>query len=356
MTRTLRPLRTTRLLSGAAAVALVSLSLAGCAETGGSDPKKLTVSTFGFGADQFEKTVVEPFEKKTGIKVTVETGANADRLTKLRVNKANPTTDVVMITDLFAAMGQKQGLFEKIDPKKIPNLAKIHDFARSTDGYGPAYTYQLLGTLYRTDRFAEPPTMKDLWDAEHKGKVAVPDMSTSAGMPFLEAVSATYGTGPKDSDAGFEKLSDLKPNVLKYFNRSTELVSLLERGEVDMAPGLDLFAVDPVKSGKPLAWAPFDKGRYVAANTAQIVKGSGNKAGAEKFIDYLLSADVQEKAAATFDDKPVNKDAELPESIAKVSGKAASDPAAAGFTSLDLDYAVAHNDEWVDRFQREVSG
>lgn len=349
-------MRTTRLIGGAAAAALVSLSLSGCAQSADADPKKLTVSTFGFGADQFEKTVVKPFEKKTGIDVTVEAGANADRLTKLRVNKADPTVDVVMISDLFAAMGQKQGLFDKIDPKKVPNVSKIYDFAKSTDGYGPAYTYQLLGMLYRTDKFTQPPTLKDLWDAKHKGKVAVPDLSTSAGAPFLQATAATYGSGPKDTDTAFKKLSALKPNVLKFFNRSTELVSLLDRGEVDMAPGLDLFAVDPAKAGKPIGWAPFDKGRYVAANTAQIVKGGKNKAGAEKFINYLLSADVQEKAAASFSDKPVNKDAKVPAAITKVSGKAASDPSAAGFTSPDLGYAVDHNDEWVDRFQREVSG
>ncbi|WP_033319769.1 ABC transporter substrate-binding protein [Streptomyces yerevanensis] len=349
-------IRTTRLTTGVTVASLVAFALSGCAESAAADPKKLTVSTFGFGADRFEEAVVKPFEKKTGIDVTVETGANADRLTKLRVNKTDPTVDVVMISDLFAAMGQKQGLFDKVDPAKVPNMAKTYDFARSEDGYGPAYTYQLLGMLYRTDRFEQPPTLQDLWDAKHKGKVAVPDMSTSAGAPFLQAASATYGSGPKDTDTGFKKLSDLKPNVLKFFSRSTELVSLLDRGEVEMAPGLDLFAVDPAKAGKPIGWAPFDKGRYVAANTAQIVKGGKNKTGAEKFIDYLLSADVQEQAAASFNDKPVNQDAEVPATISEVAGKAASDPAAAGFASPDLAYSVEHNDEWVDRFQREVSG
>lgn len=349
-------IRTARLTTGALAASLIAFTLSGCAESAKADPKKLTVSTFGFGADRFEETVIKPFEKKTGIDVTLETGANADRLTKLRVNKNDPTVDVVMISDLFAAMGQKQGLFDKVDPEKVPNMAKIYDFAKSQDGYGPAYTYQLLGMLYRTDKVKQPPTVQTLWDAKYKGKVAVPDLSTSAGVPFLQAVSATYGSGPKDTDTGFKKLSDLKPNVLKFFNRSTELVSLLDRGEVEMAPGLDLFAVDPAKAGKPIGWVPFDKGRYVAANTAQIVKGAKNKAGAEKFLDYLLSADVQEKAAASFSDKPVNKDAKVPAAITKVSGEAASDPAAAGFTSPDLKYSVEHNDAWVDRFQREVSG
>ncbi|GAA2431525.1 ABC transporter substrate-binding protein [Actinomadura vinacea] len=341
-----------------AAAALAAVALTGCAESAGSDPKKLTVSTFGFGADRFQKTVVEPFEKQTGIDVVVETGANADRLTKLRINRANPAADVVMITDLYAAIGQKQGLFDKVDPAKVPNLAKLYDFAKSKEGYGPSYTYQLLGMLYRTDRFKQPPAVKDLWGAEHKGKIALPDMSTSAGAPFLQSTAATYGSGPQDSAAAFKKLAELKPNVLKFFNRSTELVSLLERGEVDMAPGLDLFAVDPAKAGKPIGWAPFPKeqGRYVAANTAQIVKGSKNKAGAEKFIDYLLSTDVQTKSAAAVNDKPVNKEAKVPETITKVSGPAASDPAAAGFVSPDLAYLADHNSEWVDQFQREVSG
>jgi len=125
---------------------------------------------------------------------------------------------------------------------------------------------------------------------------------------------------------------------------------------VEMAPALDLFAIDPVEAGKPIAWAPLDKGRYVVSNTAQLVKGAHNKAGAEKFINYLLSAKAQEKAAATFHDKPVNEDAKIPAEITKVSGDAATDPAAAGFTVPNLELAVKNNDEWVDRFQREVSG
>ncbi|MGO4426620.1 hypothetical protein AB4Z54_49955, partial [Streptomyces sp. MCAF7] len=70
-------IRTARLTTGALAASLIAFTLSGCAESAKADPKKLTVSTFGFGADRFEETVIKPFEKKTGIDVTLETGANA---------------------------------------------------------------------------------------------------------------------------------------------------------------------------------------------------------------------------------------------------------------------------------------
>ncbi|MGX1667997.1 ABC transporter substrate-binding protein [Streptomyces sp. NPDC055400] len=346
-----------RLATTTAATVLI-LPLAGCAgsASGQQDPKKLTVSTFGFGVDQFENNIVEPFEKETGIDVQIENGDNAERLTKLRMQRSDPDVDVAMISDLFARQGREQGLFDKIDPAAVPNLKKIHAFARDKDGYAPAYTYQLLGMLYRSDKVSPAPGIKDLWKAEHKGRIALPDISTSAGVPFLYGTAATFGSGPRDTDTAFKKLSGNTPNVLKYFSRSTEVVSLLERGEVEMAPALDLFAIDPVKAGKPIAWAPLDKGRYMVSNTAQLVKGAHNKAGAQKFINYLLSTKAQEKAATTFHDKPVNKDARIPADITKVVGDAATDPAAHGFTIPDLKLAAKNNDDWVDRFEREVSG
>ncbi|MCP2163640.1 ABC transporter substrate-binding protein [Goodfellowiella coeruleoviolacea] len=346
-----------RLLRAVLAGAVLAVSVTACAgESPSQDPNKLVVSTFGFGADRFEEAVVKPFEQQTGMDVVVESGNNADRLTKLQINKNNPTVDVVLISDLFAAIGKKQGLFEQIDSAAIPNLSKSFDFAYSTDGYGPAYTYQLLGMLYRTDKVSGQPGLSQLWDAKYKGQVALPALSASAGIPLLFGTAEQFGSGPQDVDAAFTKLTELKPNVLKFFSSSTEVVSLLDRGEVTMAPALDLFAVDPVKAGKPLAWAPMDKGKYVVTNSAQVVKGAHNKAGAEKFIDYLLSTEVQEKAAEAFNDKPVNRYAKVPDALAAVSGEIAKDPTAAGYRTPDLDFAVEHNDEWVDRFAREVSG
>jgi putative spermidine/putrescine transport system substrate-binding protein len=170
------------------------------------------------------------------------------------------------------------------------------------------------------------------------------------------AVAETFGSGPQDVDTAFAKLAELKPSVLQFYSSTTELLSLIERGEVVAAPGLDLFAYDAVESGSKLAWAPLDHGKLLSYNKAEVVAGSPNQEAAQKFIDYLLSAEVQTKDAAAFSDKPVNRDATLPPIIAQVSGGAASDPAKAGFTPLDLGFVSAHRPEWIDTFARRVSG
>lgn len=343
-----------QLLAGAAVLVMA----ASCAGTSSADPKKLVVSAFGFGEDQFERTVVVPFERQTGIRVTVESGTNADRLTKLRINRSAPTDDVVLISDYFGAIGRQQGLFERIDPARIPNLSKVYGFAKDPAGYGPAYTYQLLGMLYRTDKVARSvaSSWASLWDGRYRGRIAVPDISVTGGPTFLMAVGQTFGNGPSDAGTGFRELSRLRPDVLKFFTSTTEVTSLLDRGEVVMAPGLDIFAAASVREGKPIGWLPPATGRFLTANTAQIVKGAPNKAGAERFINYLLDANVQARAAQAYYDKPVNREAKVPALLTKVAGPAAADPGAAGFGPADIGLIARQRDAWVQRFAREVSG
>ncbi|GAA2284215.1 ABC transporter substrate-binding protein [Nonomuraea roseoviolacea subsp. roseoviolacea] len=337
-------------------LALLAPVAAACGGGAAREPGKLVVSVFGYASDRVERAVVEPFERMTGVDVVVETGANADRLSKLRVNRNAPTVDVVLMSDFYAAMGEKEGLFDKVDEARLPHLAEAHPFARNPGGYGPAYTYALLGMTYRTDRFTAPPGLERLGEPAYRGQVAVPDLAITAGVPFLTTLARAYGSGPADADAAFRALARLKPDVLTFYNRSTELASLLDRGEVVMAPSLDIFAVDLVARGRPVAWAPLDAGRVIVTNRAELVRGSAHRADAERFIDYLLSRETQERAAASFNDKPVNRAAKLPPVLARVTGEAAADPIRAGFRPLDLDLVMRNLTTWSRRFAREIAG
>lgn len=335
------------------------LLLAGCSGGGGAaaGPDELVVSGFSFGAEEFEATVIAPFEEQTGIPVTFDAGSNSDRYNQLLVNRARPDVDVMLISDLFAADGERDGLFAEIDPAAVPHRAATFDFAQNSGSFGVPYTFTLLGMLYSTQEFPDAaPTVESLWDPRLRGRIAVPDVSATAGIPFLMAVAETFGTGPQDTATAFAKLEELKPGVLQFYSSTTELLSLLERGEVVAAPGLDLFAYGPVAAGSPLSWAPLDRGRFLSYNKVEIVAGSPNPEAAARFVDHLLSPEVQTNTAAAFSDKPVNRNATLPPIIPQVSGVAASDPTAAGFTPVDLEFVSAHRAEWIDEFARRVSG
>ncbi|MEQ3550334.1 polyamine ABC transporter substrate-binding protein [Pseudonocardia nematodicida] len=339
-------------------VLTVALLAAGCGGGGGaSGGDELVVSGFSFGAEEFEQTVVAPFEQETGIDVTFDSGSNSDRYNQLLVNRARPDVDVMLISDLFATDGEREGLFADIDPAAVPNRDSTVEFVRDAPGQGVPYTFTLPGVLYSTEAFRDgPPTVETFWDPQYAGRIAVPDISATAGIPFLTAVAETYGSGPQDVDTAFAKLAELKPNVLQFYSSTTELLSLLERGEVVAAPGLDLFAYDAVEAGRPLSWAPLDQGKVLSYNKAEIVAGSENTEAAQRFIDYLLSPEVQSRTAEAFSDKPVNREAAVPPIVEMVSGEAVTDPGGAGFRPLDLEFVADHRSEWIDRFAREVSG
>ena len=70
------------------------------------------------------KDIIAPFEKENEAKVTLEVGNSADRFTKLK-NNPNAGIDVIELAQANAAQGGKDGLFEKITEKEVPNLSQL---------------------------------------------------------------------------------------------------------------------------------------------------------------------------------------------------------------------------------------
>ncbi|QHC58721.1 extracellular solute-binding protein [Rathayibacter sp. VKM Ac-2760] len=354
------PRRAITLTAGAV---IGALALAGC--SGGSDSGSaegasgtLVVSTFPFGVEQFQEAVIDPFTEATGIEVEVETGSNSDRLSQLQLAGGDdPGVDVMLISDYYAALGQEDDLFEQVDADAVPAIADIADFAKEDVYLGPAYSYQLNGTLYSTDAFsAEQAADWELYgETANAGRVALPDISVTAGQLMISGVAATYGDGPYDIDTALDTLSGWAPGVLQFYSSSTEVTNLLTQGEITAADALSGFATDLVASGEPIGWTPPATGRYMATNRAMIPAGAANTDAAEQFIDYLLSVEAQTSSAEIVGDLPVNLAAQVPESITAVVGDIAADPTAAGYETLDPTELVPTRSDWVDRFAREVT-
>ena len=337
------------------------LALAGCSsasdEADNAGSETLVVSTFAFGAEQFQEAIVDPFTEATGIEVEVETGSNTDRLSQLQLAGGDPGIDVMLISDYYAALGQEDDLFQQVDADNVPTISEIAEFATEETYLGPAYSYQLNGTLYSTDALtAEQAASWDLYgDSAYAGKLALPDISVTAGQLTVSGVAATYGDGPYDIDTALETLAGWAPGILQFYSSSTEVTNLLTQGEIVAADSLSGFATDLVASGEPIAWTAPETGRYMATNRAMIPTGAPNVDAAEQFIDYLLSVEAQTSSAEIVGDLPVNLEATVPDTITAVVGDIVTDPVAAGYETLDPTELVPTRSEWVDRFAREVT-
>ncbi|MDP9793411.1 putative spermidine/putrescine transport system substrate-binding protein [Catenuloplanes nepalensis] len=344
----------------AAATAAVVAATAGC--SGGGDDSadgagKLVLSTFPFGVEEFTEAVIDPFTEATGIEVEVETGSNADRLSQLQVAGDKAGADVMLISDYYAALGQRDNLFQAVPADRVPNLGQIAAFAKEAAYQGPAYSYQLNGIVYSTDAMnADAAANWDVFAGAHKGKVALPDISVTAGQLMISGVAASYGSGPYDVDAAYRKLAEWKPGVLQFYSSSTEVTNLLTQGEIVAADTLNGFATNLIADGEKVAWTPPAKGRYMATNRAMVPATSANTENAYRFIDYLLSTEAQTSSAELVGDLPVNPGASVPPTLTVVVGDIAGDPTAAGYTTLDPAQLVPTRKDWVDRFAREVTG
>ena len=297
--------RPTRLLALAAGAAAFVVALSGCSASGsdgGSDSDVLVVSTFPFGVEQLEEAVIYPFTEATGIEVEIATGSNADRLSQLQLTDGvDPGVDVMLISDYYAALGQKDDLFQQVEADGVPTLDEIADFAKEDAYLGPAYSYQLNGTLYNTDKLdaAEAADWNLYGNKGYAGKLALPDISVTAGQLTISGIAAAFGDGPYDVDTAFSKMGEWAPGILQFYSSSTEVTNLLTQGEIVAADSLNGFATDLIASGEPVAWTAPSKGAFMATNRAMIPTGAANVEAAQEFIDYLLGAEARDGVRRT---------------------------------------------------------
>lgn len=275
----------------------------------------LTISTFSFNAELLQKNIYDPFMEQTGAKLVVETGKNAERVTKIEESPEN--YDVVVISDSFAAQLGNDGILGNIDRSKVANLDSIYDVAKAPMGeeYGPAYTFNRLGIVYDPSMIdVEIKSFADLWNPELKDCIAVPDITTTSGVLFYYATAAAFGLTPgQDDDAIFAKLEELKPNVVKTWTSANDTITMLNQGEASVAALLDYSYTTAKQANPDYVWVSPSEGNFACFNMLNITKDCKNKELAEAFINFYLSKDVQLADALDGVDAPVNTEVELTE-------------------------------------------
>lgn len=338
---------------------VVALSLmvvmAGCSSDK-EEKRTLVVSTWGLSEDVLEEDVYGPFEEKFNCDIILETDTTANRYTKLSTNP-DSNIDVIELSQSAAANGYAAGLFEKIDTSKIPNLEYLIDGAKSTVnlGYGPAYTLNSIGIIY--DKEAAGMTIDswdDLWNSKLKGKISIPELSTTFGPAMVHLASDYKGVNIADDNgkAAFEALAELKPNIVRTYSKSSDLANMFSSGEIAVAVVGD-FGVPVIKAAASNVEfvVPADY-TYANFNTIDINKNSKNKDLAYEYINWRISQELQSTTSKTLNEGPVNKLVELTkeEAANMTYGDVAN-------RARSIDYSVVNPlmADWTDKWNRTIN-
>lgn len=275
----------------------------------------LAVSTFGFNAELLQKNIYDPFMEATGATLVIDTGKNAERITKIK--ESPDDYDVVIIGDAFVSQLIEADLIDSVDRTAMTNLDALYDCAKAPMGedFGPAYTFNRLGIVYDSAYCnVDIKNWADLWNSELEGSIAIPDITTTSGPLFYYATAKAFDLEPgEDDEAIFEKLKELKKNVVKTYTSANDTINMLNQGEVSVAVLLD-YSYTAAKNANPdYIWVDPTEGSFSGYNMLNIVKGCENKELANAFIDFYLSKEVQLAEALDGVDSPVRTDVELTE-------------------------------------------
>lgn len=272
----------------------------------------LTISYYGGKtAEQFRNNIVAPFEEANGVEIAMDTGRSTERLSKLIATKGRGV-DVVFLSDYQIYEAQKRGVIAEIAPGDLPNRANLRAFAQDPlDGNScPAFVVLGTGLAYNTDIYPDgPPTSwNELLNEDLSVKAGYPDIGISSAIPLAIKMAELNGGDIENVAPGFEAIKSARDNL--QFFAGSEVRDSIVSGEVALAPQLNIFIRK--EEGVPIGFTfPQDDGGLGILNLICPVVGSKNPELALKFINHIISDEVQYDILNVQGETPVSANVDL---------------------------------------------
>jgi putative spermidine/putrescine transport system substrate-binding protein len=270
----------------------------GLALSGTAGARDLTVVSWGGALQDAQKVAFfEPFQAKTGVKMTDEAWDGGVGVLRAKIQGGNANWDVVEVESEELAIGCEEGLFEKLDFAKIGGKDAYLGAAVSDCGVGNILYDFILA--YDGDKLKDgPKTWADFFDTKkYPGKRAL----RQGPKTNLEIALIADGVAPKDVyavlktpagvDRAFVKLDSIKSDLI-FWKAGAQPPQLLASGEVAMTSaynGRISAANAKDKKNFKIVW----DGALFTIDSWVILKGTPNLDAAYKFLDFAGKPEYQ---------------------------------------------------------------
>ncbi len=307
------------------ALFVLLLILAACAPQS-SEPQTITIMTHDSFA--ISEEVVKSFEAANNAQVVfLQSGDAGSVLNRAVLSKDAPLADLLFgVDNTFLSRALAEDIFEPYESAvldEIPNQYKLDDSNRALPvDYGDV-CINYDKAYFADNDLPVPQSLEDLTKPEYAGLLVVENPATSStGLAFLLATVAHFGDSfteywqaLKDNDVvvvdGWETAyytnfsgssgRGPQPMVVSYGSSPAAEVIFAEK-PLDDAPTASILGPDTC----------FRQIEFVG-----ILKGTQNRALAEKFVDFMLSKGFQEDVPLQMFVYPVNPNATLPDEFTR---------------------------------------
>lgn len=344
---------TTALLAGAALAACSGTAEPGegGTEEGTAPVTELTVVTHDSFALPDE--LKQSFEETSGYEVTyVAPGDGGALVNQLILTKDSPLGDVVFgVDNTFARRAVDEGVFAPYESAALPASATQYAIESLTPVDLGDVCINADTQWFEDAGIDVPVTLDDLTDPAYTDLLVVSHpASSSPGLAFLAATVGAKGDGWRDY---WEALSANGLKVVPGWSDAyyTEFSGADGAGPYPLvlsyatSPAFTLTEDGSASTTQALLETCFRQVEY-----AGVIAGAENEAGAQAFIDFLLSPEVQATIPENMYMYPVDDQVELP------ADWAAFAPLAEAPISVGAEEIAANRDQWITDWTALVIG
>ncbi len=248
----------------------------------------------------FSEPVITEFEKQTGLKVKavydVEAAKTTGLVNRLIAEKNNPRADVFWNSEAGRTIILKdKGVLASY---KSPSANNIPGQFKDPASFWTGFAARARVLIYNTDlvRPEEAPgSIFELTSPEWKGQVALANPLFGTTATHSAALFASLG-----NKRAKEYFNDLKKNEVVIVDGNSISRDMVQEGELKIGFTDTDDANVAIMAGKPVKVIYPDNdgiGTLLIPNTVALIANSPNPEGGKKFIDFLLSEEVESKLA-----------------------------------------------------------
>lgn len=261
----------------------------------------------------YAEAMKKEFEARNpGVTVhVINPGGTEAMIARLMAERDNPRADVMHSGGSTEyAFAKAQGLLAPVDlgdngiPLHLPVGTGLLP-TRDEEGYYYSWAVLFSGIMVNTDRMERlglpmPTSYADLADPVYKGHIISPNpLRSSTAVTNVLAVHQAY-----DRDEAWALWDRINDNIGFYVDSTSNTYTLVARGEYPIAIVVNRPVYEHQLQGYPVEFIFPSDGTMVQDNAMGVVNGARNPELAKKFIEFILSEDMQ-RIGAEFPYTPI---------------------------------------------------
>ena len=288
----------------------ISMSLSGCAQ---SEAK--SINFFNYGANIDAKTL-KAFEEEYGIKVKMDEFDDMESM-YLKLANSDVKYDVVLVSDALMPRMIEEGLLQKLDLDKIPNIVQMDedylDLAIDKgNNYSVPYMFGTIGIIYDKNVVKEEVDSWDiLWDPKYKDQVFMFDTyRDTIGMALKKLGYSMNSDNPAELEEAKQILLEQRELVdPKYgVDNGTTMIAAGESALNMIWSGEGLNLQDEYPN---LVYTIPKEGVNFWIDSLCIPANAANVEGAHQFINFVSDKEAALRIADEIGYTTPNKEARL---------------------------------------------